>query len=126
DRKDTRVSTFPRVTKRERGYDADEVERFLEMARVAYAAEPGSDAGLTSTQIRHTAFTLRKGGYSPSHVDAALERLEDAFATRERDEKRRVAGEDAWREELRLAAQDVIARLERPDGERFQRVSLLA
>jgi len=35
--------------------------------------------------IRTTAFAMQKGGYSTSHVDAALERLEDAFASRERD-----------------------------------------
>ncbi|HNP16649.1 MAG TPA: DivIVA domain-containing protein, partial [Terrimesophilobacter sp.] len=71
-------STFPRTRKSRRGYDIDEVEEFLEEARRVYNAEPGAPTVLGSEEIRRTAFSLQKGGYSPAHVDAALERLEDA------------------------------------------------
>ena len=40
---------------------------------------------MTAESIRTQAFAMQKGGYSTSHVDAALERLEDAFASRERE-----------------------------------------
>lgn len=119
-------TTFPRVSTRELGYDIDQVEGFLDDARVAYTTEPGTPTGLSSRDIRRAAFALRKGGYSPQHVDAALERLEDAFALRERDDRVRLVGEQAWHAELRTLAEEIIARLERKDGQRFQRVSVLS
>ena len=41
-----------------------------------------SDSDLDSRGIRRMSFSLQKGGYSTTHVDAALERLEDAFSAR--------------------------------------------
>jgi len=72
------------------------------------------------------AFALEKGGYSPVHVDAALERLEDAFAVRERE--RAVAqqgGREAWIGNARATAQVVLDRLDRPAGEKFERTGIL-
>jgi len=72
------------------------------------------------------AFALEKGGYSPVHVDAALERLEDAFAVRERE--RAVAqqgGREAWIGNARSTAQVVLDRLDRPEGEKFDRTGIL-
>ena len=77
--------TFPRSRKSTWGYDVNEVEDFLEDARRAYAADRSQPTVLTADSIRHIAFTMRKGGYSTTAVDAALERLEDAFAARERE-----------------------------------------
>jgi len=71
-------STFPTVPKGKRGYDVDEVDSFLADARKAYAGD--ASIGIDSARIRRTAFGLTKSGYSTAHVDAALERLEDAFA----------------------------------------------
>ena len=118
------VSTFPRSPKSKLGYDVDQVDDFLVAARVAYDADPAS-ASLTSADIRHTAFSMAKGGYSTSHVDAALERLEDAFASREREAARGSVSDAAWFEQARTTAQAILDRLERPVGQRFQRVSLL-
>ena len=39
---------------------------------------------------------MQKGGYSTAHVDAALERLEDAFAAEERQVAARLHGGEAW------------------------------
>lgn len=114
---------FPRVKRN--GYDTEEVERFLDEARAAYATPMSEPAQLTAAEIRHTAFTMRKGGYSPSHVDAALERLEDAFAARERDRALAQAGPDAWTAQVRSTAQAILDRAARPDGHKFRRVSVL-
>lgn len=122
-------STFPKT--RKRGYDTDEVEDFLEEARRAYAsnmpvsAEGGPKPAINSESIRATAFTLRRGGYSVSHVDAALERLEDAFAMREREQAVQAQGEDAWYRETREIAQEVVNRLARPQRHRFARAGFM-
>ena len=69
---------------------------------------------------------MQKGGYSTAHVDAALERLEDAFAAEERQVAARLHGGEAWLSEARTTAQVVSNRLARPEGQRFDRVSPLA
>ncbi len=119
-------STFPRTRKSRRGYSVEQVEDFLEEARQAYSAEPGAPVVIGADTIRSTAFAMQKGGYSPTHVDAALERLEDAFASRERDRARAEMGDEAWFREARRNAADIIDRLARPAGAKFRRASLLS
>ena len=118
-------STFPRTRKSRRGYSLDQVDEFLEEARTAYNAGPYDSAGLESNDIRHTSFAMQKGGYSPTHVDAALERLEDAFANRERESARASMGDQAWFNGARANAKEIIDRLERPKGQRFRRAGIL-
>jgi len=118
-------STFPKVSGSTRGYDVTEVERFLADARKAYAGEAG-ESPIDSSAIRHTAFTMRKGGYSAPHVDSALERLEDAFSTRERERALRATGDEEWFREARSVAEAIVNRLERPRGHRFDRVTFLS
>ncbi|MFZ7088504.1 DivIVA domain-containing protein [Curtobacterium sp. RRHDQ10] len=117
-------STFPTVDRKSLGYDPDEVERFLDDARRAYTGGGGDH--LASDKIRATAFSMRKGGYSTQHVDAALERLEDAFAAREREQEQSSRGQKAWFADARTKASDIVARLERPDRQRFSRVGFLS
>ncbi|MDI2097729.1 DivIVA domain-containing protein [Ruicaihuangia caeni] len=119
------MSTFPRTGRSARGYDVDEVERFLAAAREAYLADGDATHDVTSDSIRHTAFGLVRDGYDPAMVDAALERLEDAFATRERERALEREGRSAWDQQARGAAQEVLDRLSRPAGKRFRRVGLL-
>lgn len=119
-------TTFPRTRNSRRGYNIEQVEDFLEEARRAYSAEPGEPVVIGAETIRHTAFSLQKGGYSPAHVDAALERLEDAFATRERESARREAGDEAWFTEARTKAKEIIDRLGRPPRQRFRRTNILS
>ena len=71
------------------------------------------------------AFTIQKGGYSPVHVDAALERLEDAFASRERERALQQVGDEAWYTEARTMAREILDRLARPEGRRFDRAGSL-
>lgn len=118
-------STFPRTRNSRRGYSLDQVDEFLEHARVAYNAGPYDSTRLESNDIRQTSFALQKGGYSPTHVDAALERLEDAFANREREAARAQMGDQAWFNIARTNAKEIIDRLARPNGQRFRRAGFL-
>lgn len=116
------TATFPHARKGKPGYDVDEVEEFLEAARLAYTSgDP--DAAMSAEQIRAVAFTMRKDGYSTTHVDAALERLEDAFALRERERAVADGGDQAWYGTARETAQVLLDRFVRPAGHRFDRVS---
>jgi DivIVA domain-containing protein len=121
------VSTnFPHAGKSRRGYNVEQVEEFLEDARRAYALDSSVTPLLSAKQIRTTSFAMQKGGYSTVHVDAALERLEDAFATRERERAVAQGGDQAWFTDARATAQQILDRLARPEGQRFDRVNFLS
>jgi len=118
-------TTFPRSRKSRLGYNVDQVEDFLEDARRAYTADPSVPNPVNAESIRRMAFQMQKGGYSTTHVDAALERLEDAFASRERERALAQQGDQAWYAEARTSAQEILDRLARPDGQKFRTVGLL-
>lgn len=117
------TNTFPRARRSAKGYDILQVEDFLEDAKRAYAAPTGTPAVLTSSDIRRTGFNLRRGGYATEAVDAALERLEDAFAERERATRLQVTGPDAFAADVRTRAQEILARVARGRRRKFKRVS---
>ncbi len=117
-------STFPYAARREPAYDVQQVDQFLADAREAYADD--SATSLTSDEIRRAAFrVVRRRGYAAEQVDAALERLEEAFAAREREQAIAAQGEAAFYAEVRAAAQEIVDRLARPEGSRFRRVGPL-
>ncbi|WP_434156752.1 DivIVA domain-containing protein [Clavibacter nebraskensis] len=58
-------------------------------------------------------------------MDRVLERLEDAFAVRERDRTVARVGDEAWNAEAMRAAQEILDRVSRPTGERFDRAGFL-
>ena len=118
-------TTFPRSRKSRPGYDIDQVEDFLEEARRAYSADSNQPTVLNAENIRTMAFAMQKGGYSTSHVDAALERLEDAFAARERERAFAQEGDAAWYSRARSSAQTILDRLARGPQKRFSRVGPL-
>lgn len=118
------TSTFPLARSGTPGYDVAEVDAFLDRARASYSLPPGHDDAVSSIEIRRTAFrVVRKKGYSVRHVDAALERLDEAFAAREREQAIAQQGSEAYYSEVRATAQAIIDRLARGDGKRFRRVS---
>lgn len=118
------TSTFPLARSGKPGYDVGEVDAFLERARLAFSDESVDEAPLKSDDIRHTAFrVVRSRGYSVRRVDAALERLEEAFATREHDAALERHGSSVFDADARAAAQEIIDRLARPAGVKFRRVS---
>jgi DivIVA domain-containing protein len=118
-----RVSdTFPRAGRLAKGYDVEQVESFLGRARVAYE-DNGRGPAMTSWHVRTVGFDLVRGGYDVDAVDAALDRIEDAFARREKQRGEERSGSQAWQTQLRSQEQSLRSQLSRPDGERFPRGS---
>jgi DivIVA domain-containing protein len=118
----TSRTSFPETRGREKGYDKQPVDEFLARARASF--EQGAES-LTAADIRQVAFPLVRHGYAIASVDAALGRIEDAFAARERSSAMAAAGARAWVGHTRELAQEVLDRLSRPTGSRFDRVSRL-
>lgn len=114
---------FPRVSGRQRGYRPEDVDDFLTRARAAFEAADAND--IDASTVRTVAFPLVKRGYQVTAVDAALGRIEDAFAARERERALSQAGARAWVGQSRKLAQEVLDRLARPARHRFDRVSML-
>ncbi len=98
------------------------MDTFLSSARRAF--ETGGDE-LTAEDVRTASFPLVKGGYVVADVDAALGRVEDAFAARERDRVVRTQGAGAWVEQARAEAQVILDHLARPRRHRFARTGVL-
>ncbi|MCR2814416.1 DivIVA domain-containing protein [Microbacterium jiangjiandongii] len=115
---------FPETQGREKGYDKAAVDSFLAEAREAFEAD-AADASLTSGDVRRAGFPLVRHGYVIAAVDAALGRIEDAFAARERERALSRAGARAWVGRSRDLGQEVLDRLSRPPAHRFDRVGAL-
>ena len=109
---------FPKVGALRLGYERKDVDEFFGRARSAYE-EPGIPEDFAPFEVRRASFDLKHGGYSTAAVDAALDRLETAFATRIRERYAKENGPDAWMRDLADRAQTLYPRLRRPEGERF-------
>lgn len=117
-------TSFPTVKKSQRGYDIAQVEEFLGQLRQAYESN-AEVPSLTAKDIREAAFAMSKGGYQPDAVDTALDRLEEAFAKRERERIVTTQGQEAWYGKVREDAEAIMARLNRKKGKLFRRSGLL-
>ena len=117
-----RGPAFPVVRRVRRGYHQAAVDAFLAGARESFEDEDGA---VTAADIRRASFPLARGGYAIDAVDAALARLEDAFAARERERGVAVRGPQAWVDDARVLAQEILDRLARRRGRRFARTSVL-
>lgn len=113
---------FALTTGRTLGYHRAAVDTFLASARKAF--ELGGDQ-LEAADVRTASFPLVKGGYVVADVDAALGRVEDAFAARERERVVRARGAGAWVEQAREDAQVILDHLARPARHRFARTGVL-
>lgn len=113
---------FALTTGRTRGYHRTAVDTFLASARRAF--ETGRD-DLGAEDVRTASFPLVKNGYVVADVDAALGRVEDAFAARERERVVRARGVGAWVEQAREDAQLILDHLARPRRHRFARTGVL-
>ena len=119
---ETDTAPFPDAPGRRKGYEKHAVDAFLAQARAAFEAD--DPEALRSAEVRAAAFPLVRHGYAIAPVDAALGRIEDAFATREREYAMSQRGARAWVAESRTVAQEVLDRLTRPRGHRFERTSV--
>lgn len=114
---DGRVAMFPHVGRWARGYDPDQVEEFFAKARVAY--EGPVESALRGDDVRGTAFDLVRGGFEPSAVDEALDRLEAAFVRRERAAFVGKRSQEDWMALVAERATSLYPRLVRPNRRRF-------
>ncbi|QCB98341.1 DivIVA domain-containing protein [Arthrobacter sp. PAMC25564] len=114
-------ASFDRVQRNQYGYNAKQVDQFLQRARVSFESPKAAGRPISSADVRAVSFDPVKGGYAAAGVDAALDRLEDALARRERDELVAERGEEAWLREIGRLAGVLRGRLHRPDGQRFRR-----
>lgn len=117
--------SFPRAGRKQLGYRAQEVDQFLLQARRTYEGDPSLSNPITSQEVRRTAFPVHRRGYSARFVDAAMDRLEEVFFERERRERIREIGEDAWWADTQQLLSEVKGRLQRDRGRRFRRKGLL-
>ncbi|GAA3626804.1 hypothetical protein GCM10022200_06480 [Microbacterium awajiense] len=116
------LAPFPTTRGREKGYDKASVDDFLLRARAAFEA---GATEMTAEDVRRVGFRLVRHGYAIAAVDAALGRIEDAFAAKERERALDGSGTHAWVEQTRASAQEILDRLSRPAKQRFDRVGAL-
>ncbi len=116
------AATFPQTSGRTKGYEKQAVDDFLQRARRAFE---GSDDAITAADVRGAAFPLVRKGYDVASVDHALGRIEDAFAAREREQAVSHVGTREWVGRTKESAQEILNRLTRPAGHRFDRVGAL-
>jgi DivIVA domain-containing protein len=121
----TPVAPFPDAPGRSKGYEKRAVDAFLSRAKDSFDLPLGEQGTLSAVDIRQVAFPLVKHGYAIASVDAALGRIEDAFAARERQAVVTRAGASEWVGQAKETAQVVLDRLSRPRGHRFDRVNIL-
>ncbi len=79
---EVRATTFDTVSRYRRGYDADEVDAFVE----SVASRLTTRQGLTSNDVYHVSFTRSRiggRGYAEGGVDAFLDRIHAELALRE-------------------------------------------
>lgn len=113
-----------RVTSgRERGYHRAAVDTFLAAARESFERDSEE---LTAEDIRVASFPLVKDGYAINEVDAALGRIEDAFAARTRDRVVREEGAEVWVVQARDEAQVILDHLARSRRHKFDRTGFLS
>lgn len=112
------AAPFPVTEGREKGYQRAAVDVFLRRAKSSF---DGEGAPLDSAGVRQASFPLVRGGYRISDVDAALARVEDAFAQRERAAAVARAGAGIWVDRARGEAQLILDHLARPKKKRFAR-----
>lgn len=84
---------FPRAPRLRRGYDRRQVTDFVGRARREWDAG-GPPGEISAWHIRNVGFDLRHAGYDIAAVDVALDRIEDAYTSRE-DRADRTASREA-------------------------------
>ena len=81
-------TTFPRMSGWKNGYDPKQVDSFFKRARESFERPTPQPGDLDSRAVRTVGFDLVRKGYHVAAADAALDRLEAAFAKQARDRPR--------------------------------------
>ncbi len=106
---------FPNAKPNKLGYRPAEVDDFIAESRDVF----NSNQIDAIPDIREKEFTLEKGGYSVSAVDAALDRLEDTFAARRLQRSIDTGQLDDLLDKLNELKVLLVGRVERPTRMRF-------
>jgi DivIVA domain-containing protein len=106
---------FPNAKPNKLGYRPAEVDDFIAESRDVF----NSNQIDAIPDIREKEFTLEKGGYSVSAVDAALDRLEDTFAARRLQRSIDTGQLDDLLDKLNELKVLLVGRVERPTRNRF-------
>lgn len=115
---------FVKTSKRNLGYEPSEVDLLISQARTVFAQ---ADAIVTDEGfIRNAQFGLVKGGYEIAPVDAALDRLDDAFGLQLARNLIRRSGYEQARVKLANWRETLLARTKRPIGKSFDKAGFLA
>ena len=115
--------TFPKADSKQSGYSPAQVDQFLNRARSQFANPV--EGGITANEVRNTEFDLIHGGYVPEIIDAAMDKLEDSFASRELAKRKLENGSYALDDRLARLQELVSTRIRRPNGKRFSNTGLL-
>ena len=110
--------SFPSASDKTFGYDKIQVDKFISQARTQF--QDPSLSLITSDEIRRCEFDLALGGYQVSSVDAAMESLENEFASREIKRQKLSRGEWAVEDRLARLIEIVSGRLQRKKRQRFK------
>ena len=111
------ASGIAHAAKRKWGYDAEQVDAFLERAHMLYE---GEGAQLTQHDIQNVSFELVKGGYVIAQVDAALARLERAVVDKQTTWEISQHGRVTWKAQTEDLFKKLDAHAEREHGQRFK------
>lgn len=110
---------FKLAGKRKLGYEPNQVNEFLDFAKEQFANLESEL--IDAKSLRNTRFRLVKNGYSISAVDAAMEKLEDVFATRELERSAANDGIHTFENHLQEGMELISNRVKRKKGRRFKR-----
>lgn len=118
---------FPHVEKKALGYEPKQVEEYLDRVKKFFETPDfDHEDKITSTHLRNKSFRLKRKGYDPRFVDAALERLEDVFFERERKEIIKKQGQKVWSQNVQELFEDICFRMQKDRGVRFKKTSFMA
>lgn len=110
---------FPKSGAKVLGYEPGQVDAVVNQARVQFG-EPNSSI-IDARELRLAQFDLVEDGYLISEVDAALDRLDDAFALREKQRLFNQLGPIAAGERVDEIRRLLKGRVRRPKGKRLGR-----
>jgi len=113
---------FKKVSASELGYDPASVDPIIDLARKHFADPDGR--ALDAATLRNSAFKLVKGGYQIASVDAALERLDEAFVEQEARLVLERTGHDGAAAHINGIRNTLQGRIDRPAKQRFDRTAL--
>ncbi|MCI1219336.1 MAG: DivIVA domain-containing protein [Bifidobacterium sp.] len=106
--------------KRKWGYNAAQVDAFLERAHSLYEGEYDSKGvQLTQQDIQNVSFDMSKGGYLYAQVDAALDRLERAVVDKQTAWEINQHGRVTWKARTENLYRQIERHVQRDERDRF-------